>query len=78
MVDKVHMVKSGLDAFNELCDVYTNAHDVHCKVITCEDDLDVESKRYGDKQVSNMEYRIQVQAKERLKIAELQIQKYIM
>ena len=62
MVDEenLHVVKSELTVFNEHCVSYQSANTDLCDVLHSENDIDIETRRYEDRQMSIIGFRGQV------------------
>ena len=59
--NNLHVVKSGLDHFNELFAEYQKCFNEHCELIVDDGNLDTESNRYETKELSILTFRTQVQ-----------------
>ena len=62
MVDEenLHLVKSEYTLFNEYCVIYQSAHTDLCDVLQSDNDIDIETGRYEDRQMSIIGFRGQV------------------
>ena len=58
----LHKVKSELEKFNELSNVYQNIYAERCEVIVDDELLDKESKRFNEKQQSILTFRKEVKS----------------